>query len=799
MGKDAPQQHNGNKRPVSASPYAENYRVPMDTCQRHLINHRLMVSKLSRRELEDKYINLCDEHFVMKKRSQEQEDQIKRLKIKLIRCSSGEGSKPKPKQDTRSDFNKLHDLETQRRELHGKLENLRKCQRKESQDTQTGFERRSQSARRTKEDTTRSTSSPNDGIGLEYDEDKDLVSSTDEDSCSGKSDAKPQSKPCHGCAALQAEKMSNEAEFVKMKLNIKFLNKEIQSEKEKNTFLARQLEEKISYEIMKRNAAENTEVITLTRQVEDMNKQILRQQEEQKVAMDVELNKQTDLIAYVRKEKDKNAELFEECERLKKNIEKIKENMSEVEIERDFLKRQQENFTKIVDENKLLRYQLEELRQQNEALSREINALKEEEAVTKSAQKDLLEKLKCLQQDNDTLSVLLEGLRTENEILAGEKSVLETNLKSLEASPTRTASPIQSLKCEVETQTETVDHVPTVGKTEAPHPTKTPTEPPPVTETTTKHSRASHAPLSYGGHGNYFPPKQVRISQILPNAALLQRHVVEPKERSTNAALLLSNTYAENLAKHFKTSHFPVVPPVSTKRKESVSSGSSSLDRKRISFHTDESSILEDTSTETEKPDDLDGIHKTYAGYFGQPPEQQHLAVQFHSELDNVPSEHIAIVIQSVMWRGAMLASLLAQKMRQFYVEFRFLDERGPLLETPPSAKLLTGTLEYRFDHRVVFELDDRRHTRRRQTLRGMLQPRGKDTIQFVVVQEHEKCCSEIGFASVRLREEIHGTHGVDYKVIQTPIYDIKAPADEIGTLQIKLEGINFMTLNFWI
>lgn len=67
---------------------------------------------------------------------------------------------------------------------------------------------------------------------------------------------------------------------------------EIQNEKEKNALLARQLEEKLSYEIMKRNAAENVEVINLTRQVEDMNRQIQRRQEEEKRAMDGELAKQ---------------------------------------------------------------------------------------------------------------------------------------------------------------------------------------------------------------------------------------------------------------------------------------------------------------------------------------------------------------------------------------------------------------------------------------------------------------------------------------------------------------------------
>uniref|UniRef100_A0A8D7ZV92 (northern house mosquito) hypothetical protein n=2 Tax=Culex pipiens TaxID=7175 RepID=A0A8D7ZV92_CULPI len=222
-----------------------------------------------------------------------------------------------------------------------------------------------------------------------------------------------------------------------MKLSIKFMHKEIQNEKEKNALLARQLEEKLSYEIMKRNAAENVEVINLTRLVEDMNRQIQRRQEEEKRAMDGELAKQGELEGQVRKEKDRNVHLFEECERLKKNIEKLRENMSEVEIERDFLKRQQENFTKIVDENKLLRYQLEELRKQNEELARQIEALREEEAVTRSAQKELLEKLKTLQQDNDTLSVLLEGLRTENETLAEEKTVLEHNLRSLDASPVK--------------------------------------------------------------------------------------------------------------------------------------------------------------------------------------------------------------------------------------------------------------------------------------------------------------------------------------------------------------------------
>ena len=85
-----------------------------------------------------------------------------------------------------------------------------------------------------------------------------------------------------------------------------------------------------------------------------------------------------------------------------------------------------------MDENKLLKYQLDELRKHNEELLRQIDTLREEELVTKESQRELLEKLKTLQQDNDTLSVMLEGLRTENVLLAEERTQLEQSLKSLE-------------------------------------------------------------------------------------------------------------------------------------------------------------------------------------------------------------------------------------------------------------------------------------------------------------------------------------------------------------------------------
>ncbi|XP_058066353.1 zinc finger CCCH domain-containing protein 13-like [Anopheles bellator] len=951
MGKDSVREKDtmiggcgGRKsaRPVSASPYSENYRPPMDLCQRHLINHRLLVSKLTRRELEDKYIVLCDENYSMKKRVHEQEDLIKRLKTKLMRASSESNCRSKSRLELGSNehYNRLHDLESQRRELHEKLEALRRATSSDIRrmDSVTGGakptgtrhtsgavnsqsqHRRSKSAAHRAKDREpsrckssspsnddyeehsrvrdgpskdrrstdrdddddedddieeevedyanggRARSAPRKSYGADdedegeddedrdrdrEDQDRDVASCTgvseengdaDQRSASGASGggtrnaklrgsrSRPSTRPVGNCADCERhhnEQLVRETDIVKMKLNIKYLHKELQNEKEKSALLARQLEERLSYEIMKRNAAENIEILNLNRQVEDMTRELQRQVDEQRRSMEHEMRKQGDLEAQIRKEKDKNSELFEECERLKKSIEKLKENMSEVEIERDFLKRQQENFTKIVDENKLLKYQLDDLRKHNQGLLKQIDTLKEEELVTRASQKELLEKLKTLQQDNDTLSVMLEGLRTENEVLAEEKTLLEQSLKSLEASPIRErlltptpplSSPQKPLLADVCIQTE-LENLQTVSDSVVFDPDRALASS--KIEPQTQAPRSSHASpkrssLKSSRNGGELAAqemapttqqllRQVTVGHTIPKLSRILDNRIEERHKPSNVELLLMNSYPAELEKSFRRNERFRTIQSSFRKRETTDRGSivsSGSDRRKISFA--ESSATDESPTKDDE--DPESVERNYASLFGfgRQPSMWHSVVNPQEPAPEVTnprheSDRLTIEIQSVRWHESAIDLLQTDGVSVYYVEFRFLDLHGHQLETPASAPLVTDTtgelrLQHDFHFQAPIELDPKRNPERCKQLKAMLGPEGRDVLQFVLVNERQDC-EDIGYATVRLRSELtEGCHGnAKELLVRAPIYDFRRDHDEMGVLTVKFENVKIV------
>lgn len=70
------------------SPYDKNYKGCLRAEQRELIFEHQRVSKMTRRDLEDQYIKLCDEHYATKRENRFNQEKIKRLITKISRISS---------------------------------------------------------------------------------------------------------------------------------------------------------------------------------------------------------------------------------------------------------------------------------------------------------------------------------------------------------------------------------------------------------------------------------------------------------------------------------------------------------------------------------------------------------------------------------------------------------------------------------------------------------------------------------------------------------------------------------------
>uniref|UniRef100_A0A8W7PYN9 RPGRIP1 C-terminal domain-containing protein n=1 Tax=Anopheles coluzzii TaxID=1518534 RepID=A0A8W7PYN9_ANOCL len=797
-------------RPVSASPYSEHYRPPIDLCQRHLINHRLLVSKLTRRELEDKYLSLCDENYTIKKRFLEQEELIKRLKTKLSRLSNESNQRSKSRLDMASSEHystddRTEDDEEEEEEEEEEESHAVAAARRSSHRKSYGADDEEEEEEEEDED------SDDKDVRETLDEDRDVLSGGGSDELNESERDSPASGAaggaksiskgrrhaakskgrqaagahCPDCERHRAEQVTRETDLVKMKLNIKYLHKELQNEKEKSTLLARQLEEKLSYEIMKRNAAENLEILNLNRQVEDLAKELQRQVDEQKRSMEHELRKQGDLEAQIRKEKDKNASLFEECERLKKNIEKLKENMSEVE-------------------------------------------------------RELLEKLKTLQQDNDTLSVMLEGLRTENVLLAEERTQLEQSLKSLEASPikeVRPVSPAPVVTVSASVQTEQL------VREQEPLPAKEPKvflrEPsaierrvppqelisgPPIepiaplsrrSSVVARMSRDRHVYESAEAAQQIF--RQVSVSQMIPKLSHIMNNRIDEPAKVNNVELLIANRFPESLEKSFREDERFHKLQTATRRRnrelDSISSGAS--DRRRISF------LDAGSSSETVSKGGDHTVKQNYARYFDiqRLPSMWHRIAEnpmsispttttptVNSQDDNdggTTSNLLTIEIRSVRWNQLGIERLLASSVLFYYVEFTFLDLYGHLLETPLPAKLITEDGEVRQNHnfnfRVAVELGTTLHAERRAVLKKMLRPDGNDAVRFVVVNENrasgQHACEDIGYASVKLRNELqqHPGDGSEELAIDVPIYDFFHEHDELGMLRIVLDNVKLL------
>lgn len=99
----------------------------MSRTQKESISTRACVKRLARKDLEDKFFEIYDENFLIKKENLENREKIKHLAAKLIRSSSNQRLKIKSNEIiyTEDEFNfHIKELENQNIQLNENLENL---------------------------------------------------------------------------------------------------------------------------------------------------------------------------------------------------------------------------------------------------------------------------------------------------------------------------------------------------------------------------------------------------------------------------------------------------------------------------------------------------------------------------------------------------------------------------------------------------------------------------------------------------------------------------------------------------
>lgn len=84
-----------------------HYKSNLTHDQRELISHRQHVRKLHRNDLEDRYLELLDENFAIKKENTSNHDKIRKLVTKILRLSEDKRTRPNSSDTTNTTKSKL--------------------------------------------------------------------------------------------------------------------------------------------------------------------------------------------------------------------------------------------------------------------------------------------------------------------------------------------------------------------------------------------------------------------------------------------------------------------------------------------------------------------------------------------------------------------------------------------------------------------------------------------------------------------------------------------------------------------
>lgn len=139
--------------------------------------------------------------------------------------------------------------------------------------------------------------------------------------------------------------------------------------------------------------------------------------------------------------------------------------------------------------------------------------------------------------------------------------------------------------------------------------------------------------------------------------------------------------------------------------------------------------------------------------------------------------------------------------IKQLYIEYSFLGEKGYKLETPvslPKPHLPTSLIVYNF--RKTFELNQLKHQKQLKLLTNMLN-NPKEKMKFIVINEPTEIdmetnnkleCFEIAFGTFKFGKLVMKSKS-DRQRFQIYMYAMNNPLCKVAKLELNIEGILFM------
>ncbi|XP_063709419.1 uncharacterized protein LOC134837952 [Culicoides brevitarsis] len=402
-----------NERPKSKtgiSPYDQNYRPQISHCQKHLIAMHLTVTKLNRSELEDKYLQLCDENYKIKHDNKDLNEKLKLLSTKIMRVSSASL--------------------TIRRFKSVDMLSQGSSNRENHEDCEDGNDIQKPNSKKEKRQVLK--------VKNELDRDQFLDGVLNV--------IQGGSQDIQGGKRVKAVKQSYIDRISELQQELETKKEECDEIRNKNFDLEVKLKEMDAkmFEETKKLVVANMEIKSIKRKAEKYELQVKhlkqeRRELERKLETTIENEKKRydDLRSTLDNEKNKIDRLVEQNEELEANRKQIlmlKEQIIQLESEKSSLRVQQENFTKLVEESASYKAILEDLTSQNDRLRHDIAHEKSEQQVIFHSQELLLGKLQKLQDENDAATVENEGLKSKLEYYINENISLELRLRDVEQS-----------------------------------------------------------------------------------------------------------------------------------------------------------------------------------------------------------------------------------------------------------------------------------------------------------------------------------------------------------------------------